>query len=81
MGVGVVAWVVLGGVVVLPILDGLDEGNGSVNDVGDVRNRRISLSNSEIAAMAVNAPCFFFGVGKVRQSIHRSRNEDVLHLS
>lgn len=56
MGVGVVAWVVLGGVVVLPILDGLDEGNGSVNDVGDVRNRRISLSNSEIAAMAVNAP-------------------------
>jgi hypothetical protein len=52
----------LGGGVVLPGLDGVEgvgggSGSGSVKDVGEARNRRISLSNSEMAAIAVSAPC------------------------
>jgi hypothetical protein len=31
-------------------------GSGTVEDVGEVRNHRISLSNSEIAAITIIAP-------------------------
>jgi hypothetical protein len=42
------------------VLQGLEElavsESGTVEDVGEVRNRWISLSNSETAAIAVGAP-------------------------
>ena len=37
-------------------------GSGAEKDVGEARKRRISLSNNEMAAIAVNAPCQCVGV-------------------